>query len=642
MKFKRNRLSIQVQLLLIFLILGVVTISSFVVIYLLNKSIKQERALVQSIQYLENSLIEFQTISINYEDDEEEQKRLFSHQIDNFESSFDEILSIEFGYQIYGNLSRETTNDTLNNYIKSHDFSREQKILLHCNALWNRLTLFSENIIFKTFTKDTTFSELQLIDFIESEIKKTRVENSIKTKKTLTKEATNSLTNIKILALKLSHQFSDLEQLYLFRLDEHVLLYNRLIIFIFIINILCLYIAYSFSKKIIIIPLIEIYHNTFKLIKGDLSINVKYTNSKNEIGVIGGSINYLRDDLLHVTRFVEDITKGKLESTELDDQEHKTPLFNALKNMQNELRKIRKEEQVRNWTIEGQAIFSQILNKSNQDFNILVDEIIATLVNYLSASQGALFTIDEHNKEGDYLKMVACYAFERKKFMSKSISKGDGLIGQAWQEKSTIFITDLPETHISIKSGLGDATPSCILIVPLIDNQHVFGVIELASFQMFEKHQIHFVETIGQTIAAALYTVQISQRTQALLKDSQLLTEKMRAQEEEMSQNFEELQATQEELKRREVQKENEFNSFTNKFNTRLKEHQELEENLKNQIRELEDDLLLAQSDNSTIRNLRAEIEELKKIHTEIVEDLKETIKIKEIRIQKMRNKASK
>ncbi len=616
-------------------------ISSFVVVYYLNKSIKQERALVQSIQYLENSLIEFQTISIDYQSDEDEQKRLFSNQIENFESSFDNILSIEFSYQIYGKRNRQNTNDTLSNYIKTQDFEREQKILLHCNDLWNRLTLYSENIIFKTFTQDSIISDLELIRYYKDSTEYITVQDVRKHKKFITKEASTSLTNIKILALKLSHQFSDLEELYLLRLDNHITLYNRLLVFIFFLNIICLFIAYRFSKQIIITPLINIYHNTFKLIKGDMSIDVKYTNPNNEIGLIGRSINNLKEDLLHATQFIEDITKGKLESSELASQEHKTPLFEALKNMQSELRKIRKEEQVRNWTIEGQAIFSKILNKSNQDFDILVDEIIATLVNYLSASQGALFTINEETKNAK-LDMVACYAFERKKFINKTIELGDGLIGQAWQEQSTIFITDLPEAHTSIKSGLGDAPPSSLLIVPLIDNHQVFGVIELASFKVFEPYQIQFVETVGQTIAAALYTVQINHRTQDLLTDSQLLTEKMRAQEEEMSQNFEELQATQEELKRREIQKESEFQSFTNKFNRRLKEHQQLEEQLNNKIRNLEQELIEAQSDNAIIRELKGKIEELQTQYQEEVDDLKETIKIKEMRITKMRNQNKK
>ncbi len=637
MKFQKKTLSIQIQLLLIFFILGIIMISSFVGMYFMNQSIKQERALVQSIQYLENSLIEFQTISIDYSENEEDQKRLFSNQIENFESSFDDILSIEFGYQIYGKITRENTNDTLNNYIKTHEFSREQKILLHCNELWNRLTLYSENIIFKDFSKDSVFSDLELVTIYQDNTSTTSVQKVKKVRKVITQEASSSLSNIKILALQLSHQFADLEERYTLFLDDHILLYNRTLIFIFLLNILCLYIAYRFSSKIIIRPLSHIHNNIKRLINGDLSIRIKIPTN-DEIGSIGQAVNTIKTDIVHATKFVEDISKGDLNSKELP-QDHESPLFDALKNMQDELRTIREQEHNRNWSIEGQAIFSKILNKSNQDFNSLVDEIIATLVNYLSASQGALFTLYDEDEANSHLELIACYAFEKKKYINKAINIGEGLIGQAWQERSSIFVTDLPENHMSIKSGLGEASPTSLLVVPLLDNQKVFGVIELASFTVFSAHQIHFVETIGQTIAAALYTVKINTRTQTLLSDSKILTEKMKEQEKELSKNVKELQATQDELKRREIQKENEMNSFTQKFHARLEEHQEIEKGLQNEIKSLQNELKLAQSDSTGIRELKAEIENMDKVYQEKIKDLEETVKIKNMRIDKMRKR---
>lgn len=160
--------------------------------------------------------------------------------------------------------------------------------------------------------------------------------------------------------------------------------------------------------------------------------------------------------------------------------------------------------------------------------------------------------MNNEDTENPKLHLMSCFAYERKKFLEKSIEIKEGLLGQCFLEGQTIFMTDVPQEYIKIKSGLGDAPPGCLLIVPLKVNESIYGVIEVASFHKMEQYQIEFIEKLAENIAAAISSIQINERTKMLLQSTQQQAEEMRSQEEEMKQNMEELSATQEEMGRKE------------------------------------------------------------------------------------------
>jgi PAS domain S-box-containing protein len=109
---------------------------------------------------------------------------------------------------------------------------------------------------------------------------------------------------------------------------------------------------------------------------------------------------------------------------------------------------------------------------------------------------------------------------------------------------------DVPQNYIHIRSGLGGANPENIFIVPLMVNQDVFGIIELASFNRFRKVEMEFIEKAAESIASTISSVKITENTRKLLEASQMAAEQLKSQEEEMRQNMEELAATQEEMHR--------------------------------------------------------------------------------------------
>jgi PAS domain S-box-containing protein len=268
--------------------------------------------------------------------------------------------------------------------------------------------------------------------------------------------------------------------------------------------------------------------------------------------------------------FTQHLIQDKL-STEFevgeDDQIGKALINlrnNLLKNKNIEILRRREDDQ-RNWVAEGLAKFSEILRKNNDNINDLAYSIINNLVKYINANQGGFFILQDHEEE-KYFEMSACYAYDRKKFADRRIPWGDGLIGTSALERKTIYMTNVPNDYVTITSGLGKATPSCLLIVPLIVNDGNHGVLELASFKKFEPFEIEFVEKVAESIASTISTVKINVRTARLLKESQEQAEILASQEEQMRQNMEELQATQEEAARQNEK----FISFTNSVNHTL------------------------------------------------------------------------
>ncbi|MBI9053038.1 MAG: GAF domain-containing protein [Bacteroidales bacterium] len=294
------------------------------------------------------------------------------------------------------------------------------------------------------------------------------------------------------------------------------------------------------------------------LAKGNIDESKKVTiKTKDEIGEMGNSVNTLIDGLNKTAEFAQEIGKGNLEQ-DFDLLSNKDVLGNSLLEMRKSLKIAKEQEtsrksedQKKHWATQGLAKFGEILRQNNEDMQEFSYHIISNLVKYIDGNQGGIFIINDDDKNDVFVELLACYAYERRKYMEKRIEPGVGLIGRCVQEQKTIYMTELPENYVNITSGLGQSIPNALLIVPLKVNDEIFGVVELAGFNEFEDHVVKFVEEVGESIASTISTTKVNIRTNHLLEQSQQQSEEMAAQEEEMRQNMEELQATQEEAARR-------------------------------------------------------------------------------------------
>ncbi len=276
--------------------------------------------------------------------------------------------------------------------------------------------------------------------------------------------------------------------------------------------------------------------------------------SQDEVGEMAMAVKELVSGLRATSGFAENIGNGQYQ-TDFTPLSESDVLGNALINMRDNLQRVAEEDRRRNWATEGSAKFGEILRQHNHSVTELSNNILSHLIKYMEANQGGLYVAqDDYSEQEPYMVLEACYAWDRQKYLEQKIYKGEGLVGQSWQEKDTIYVTDVPQDYITISSGLGDANPTSILIVPLIVNDEVYGAIELASFNAFDTFEIEFLEKIAESIASSISSAKVAARTQKLLEESNEMTEQMHSQEEEMRQNMEEMQATQEEMQRSEME----------------------------------------------------------------------------------------
>jgi PAS domain S-box-containing protein len=260
-------------------------------------------------------------------------------------------------------------------------------------------------------------------------------------------------------------------------------------------------------------------------------------------------------NLQKIREFIQAISKGNYGikwdgMTEENKNANRETIAGELLNMRDQMQLVKEQDQISIWTTEGISKFGEIIRKHQDNFDRLSENLISNVVNYVGAKVGGLFILEEEDGGKSYLQLRATYAFDRKKFITKRIEIGEGIIGQCYLEGQTIYMAKVPNNYLSITSGLGEANPNSLLVIPLRTNERIEGVLELASLKPFKKHEIEFLEKLGELLASSIITVRTSEKTSRLLQISHEQAEEMRAQEEEMRQNMEELEATQEQMNR--------------------------------------------------------------------------------------------
>jgi PAS domain S-box-containing protein len=262
----------------------------------------------------------------------------------------------------------------------------------------------------------------------------------------------------------------------------------------------------------------------------------------------------LLNNLRQAAGFIQEVSKKNYDVRweGMDDtnrEANRDNIAGELIRMRELMKKVKEEDEIRMWMTEGLSRFGAIIQKNQHDMQSLCDAFISAVVKYLDTRIGGLFIIEEEGDE-QFLELKACYAYERKKFITQKVGIGEGLVGQTFLERQTVHLREVPPGYLTISSTLGETEPRSIVLVPLIANDKIEGILELASLNEYKPHHIEFLEKVGESLAASLISVRSSERMRTLLQNAQQQAEEVRAQEEEMRQNMEELEATQEQMQR--------------------------------------------------------------------------------------------
>jgi signal transduction histidine kinase/CheY-like chemotaxis protein/HAMP domain-containing protein len=209
----------------------------------------------------------------------------------------------------------------------------------------------------------------------------------------------------------------------------------------------------------------------------------------------------------------------------------------ALKDNINEMIRNLKDQTLKNteqdWLKTNLARFTRML-QGERDLSTVSNLVLSELAPLINAQHGVFYVTDRDEDGESMLNLAAAYAFNSRKHVANSFKLREGLIGQCAFEKSRILLTNVPRDYVQISSGLGEAPPLNIIVLPALFEGEVKAVIELATFGEFSETHQSFLDQLMESIGIVLNTIAANMRTEGLLKQSQLLTSELQAQQEEL------------------------------------------------------------------------------------------------------------
>jgi CheY-like chemotaxis protein/HAMP domain-containing protein len=251
------------------------------------------------------------------------------------------------------------------------------------------------------------------------------------------------------------------------------------------------------------------------------------------------NVNQLAANLTNQVRAISDVatavTEGDLtRQVRVDASGEVAVLKDKLNEMIRNLRETTRQNVEQDWLKTNRERFTRML-QGHDDLATVSSTILSELAGLVSAQHGVFYALDPvSNGTERKLRMQAGYGYEERKRLSTSFRMGEGLVGQCAKEKRRILLTDVPSDYVRISSGLGNAVPLNIIVLPVLREGELLAVLELASFSAFTSAHQTFLDSITESIGVTLKTIQAAGVTSSLLEQSQSQAEELRLQQEEL------------------------------------------------------------------------------------------------------------
>jgi HAMP domain-containing protein/signal transduction histidine kinase/PleD family two-component response regulator len=256
------------------------------------------------------------------------------------------------------------------------------------------------------------------------------------------------------------------------------------------------------------------------------------------------NVNQLAANLTTQVRAIADVatavTRGDLiRSVTVAARGEVAVLKDNINEMIRNLKETTQKNAEQDWLKTNLARFTRLL-QGQRELETVVKLILSELAPLVGAQLGVFYLMVSAAAEGR-LKLVAAYGYRARKTLASEFRPGEGLVGQCALEQKRIVMSSVPREYYRVSSGLGAALPRNAVVLPILFEQEVKAVIELASFDQFSATHLAFLDQLMESIGVVLNNIEANTRTESLLKQSQTLATELQSRQEELQNTNEEL-----------------------------------------------------------------------------------------------------
>ena len=267
------------------------------------------------------------------------------------------------------------------------------------------------------------------------------------------------------------------------------------------------------------------------------------------------SVNELAGNLTTQVRAIAEVatavTTGDLtRQITVDASGEVADLKDNINRMIDNLRETTRTNQEQDWLKSNLARVSGLM-QGKRELLTVAQLIMSELTPVVAARYGAFFLAEPDDRTGTQLRLIACYGYSGRAGLADRFAVGESLVGQAALERKPILIVDVPPDYVQISSGLGAAPPASIVVLPVLFEDQVLAVIELASFGELSEVHLAFLDQLTENIGVTVNTIIANSRTEELLAESQRLAQELQERSEQLQGQQEELRKTNSELAER-------------------------------------------------------------------------------------------